>query len=420
MRAAATRPAVPGAQEQRAERLADLTTAATPATGHTVAEDWANLHAADTADPASVPGVQIDGYFPSATGFNPHHGWNHDAQFVIRLPDAWNGGLVVTAAPGVRRQYATDRLIGDWALAAGYAYAATDKGNSGLTFHTGGGEPGDTMAEWDRRLHELALAARETVRRRYGTDPRRTYVTGVSNGGFLTRRQLELHPDVYDGGVDCEGPLWRAQGPNLLTYLPAILAAYPAYRDTQDPRAHARLLAAGLPAGSEFLWEVHHQYYWDFTQRTYRAIFDPGYPGPGLPPDGIAFAPPGAPGSDADYDYAARPAAVAEAVARIELTGAIGKPLLSLHGTLDVLLPITLHADAYAALVREAGRGDLHRLYRIEGANHVDGFCDYFPGQTRPLLPFYRETFRALERWVQDGQQPPPSATVAWERPDPA
>ncbi|MFE9424682.1 tannase/feruloyl esterase family alpha/beta hydrolase [Kitasatospora sp. NPDC006697] len=404
---------VPGAERQRSTRLADLTTRGTAPGGHTVPEDWEYLHASATPLPAPVPGLQLDGCFPSATVLNPHHGWQHDAQFVIRLPEEWNGSLVVTAAPGIRRQYAGDRMTGDWALARGYAYAATDKGNSGPEFHTAGRAPGDALAEWGERVRQLAVAARETVRRHYGAEPRRCYLTGISNGGYLTRLGLERHPELFDGGVDCEGPLWLAEGPNLLTHLPAWLADYPRYRDTGDEQAHARLLAAGLPAGSEFLWEAHHRTYWDFTQRTYRAVFDPGYPGPGLPPEGVPFAAAGAPGADADYDYAARPAAVREAVARVALTGAIGKPLLSLHGTLDALLPITLHSDRYAELVAAAGRGGLHRQYRIEGANHVDGFCDLFPGRLRPLLPAYRAAFAALEEWVERGTQPPQSCTVA-------
>jgi hypothetical protein len=330
--APAHRPAaVPGAVRQSTAVLPDLTTPGTLASGRTVAADWENLHAAGTEQPTPVPGVQIDGCFASDTGLNTHHGWHRDAQFVLRLPDDWNGNLVVTAAPGIRRQYATDRLISDWVLARGYAYAATDKGNSGPEFHTAGREPGDALVEWELRLSQLTLAAKETVRAHYGAEPRRTYVTGISNGGYLTRVQLERHPDAYDGGVDWEGPLWRAEGPNLFTHLPAALAHYPRHRDGADPAAHALLIESGLPEGSEFLWEVHHRYYWDLTQRIYRAVFDPGYPGPGRPAAGEPFAAPGTPGADADYDYAARPHQVHEAVARVALTGAIRRPLLSLH-----------------------------------------------------------------------------------------
>ncbi len=34
-----------------------------------------------------VPGLQVDGYFPDTSTSNTTHGWSHDAQFVIRLPE---------------------------------------------------------------------------------------------------------------------------------------------------------------------------------------------------------------------------------------------------------------------------------------------------------------------------------------------
>src|SRR5512139_19817 len=125
---------VPGAAHQEAACLTDLTTAGTTGTPYTDPADWAGLHAAGTVNPTGVPGAQLDGYFPDTSTSNGNHGWNHDSQFVIRLPDSWNGKLVVTGAPGVREQYATDFVISDWVLAKGYAYAATDKGNGGTSF----------------------------------------------------------------------------------------------------------------------------------------------------------------------------------------------------------------------------------------------------------------------------------------------
>ena len=36
----------------------------------------------------------------------------------------------------LREQYANDVIISDWVLAQGYAFASTDKGNSGNSFFT--------------------------------------------------------------------------------------------------------------------------------------------------------------------------------------------------------------------------------------------------------------------------------------------
>ena len=396
---------VPGAERQVAACLDDLTTAGTVASGHTVPADYAGLHAAGTRNPSGVPGIQIDGYFPDTSTFNTTHGWNHDSQFVIRLPERWNGGLVVSGSPGTRRQYANDVTISDWVLAKGYAFASTDKGNSGAEFYRDGDRPGDAIAEWNHRTTQLTRAAKAVVAQRYGRAPRRTYAAGISNGGYLVRWQLENRPELYDGGVDAEGTLWRPDGPNLFTYLPPVLRAYPSYASTGSPAAHQAILDAGYTAGSEFLWEYHHTVYWGLTQRIYREELDPSYEG-----------------EDADYDYFARPKEVRKAVARISLTGRIRKPMLTLHGTYDSLLPIGKNSDLYAQMVhsraKSKGKGSAsahsyYRYYRLETGNHVDGLYDAYPDKLRPLLPCMRAAFTALERWTAPkGQAPPPSATL--------
>ena len=52
-------------------------------------------------------------------------------------------------------------------------------------------------------------------------------------------------------------------------------------------------------------------------------------------------------GCDADYHFEARPDAVRQAVQRVSLSGRIGKPMLTLHGTIDTLLPIARDSDVY-------------------------------------------------------------------------
>jgi hypothetical protein len=397
---------VPRAEVQEAACLDDLTTAGTLLTGHTNLDDWNGLHASGTRNPSGVPGIQVDGYFPDTSTTNTNNGWNHDAQFVLRLPDRWNGKLVVSGAPGVRRQYANDFIISDWVLAHGYAFASTDKGNTGTSFYRDGSTPGGSIREWNRRVTQLTRATEEVIAQRYGRRPRRTYMFGISNGGYLTRWQLENHPRMYDGGLDWEGTLFRAAGPNLFTYLPAALRHYPDYK-AGDQAAHDAMIRVGFPKGSEFLWDHHYAYYWDLTQRVYREELDPGYDGDleaGVP---FCAAGTGIPGCDADYVYADRPRAVRDAVRSIQLTGRIGKPMITLHGSLDTLLPPKTDSNVYTRLIDRRGLDGRHRYYRIEDGNHVDGLYSTYPDRLRPILPCARAAFTRLTRWVEDGRKPP-------------
>jgi hypothetical protein len=145
---------------------------------------------------------------------------------------------------------------------------------------------------------------------------------------------------------------------------------------------------------------------------VYREEFDPDFDGP--TEAGTPYCAPGTgtPGCDADYDYASRPARVHRAVERVALTGRIGKPLITVQGTLDVLLPISRDADVYTRMVDDAGRGGLFRSYRVEGGTHTDALYDTFPDRLRPLLPCHRSAFTALEDWLGTGHRPPPSRTI--------
>jgi hypothetical protein len=120
----------------------------------------------------------------------------------------------------------------------------------------------------------------------------------------------------------------------------------------------------------------------------------------------------GTPSCDADYDYATRPQDVKDAVGRVALTGRIGKPMITLHGTLDSLLPIGPNSDAYVDRIRAQNRGHLHRYYVVEGGNHVDQLHDVFPDRLRPIAPCYRTAFMLLEAWVEPrlGRKKPPES----------
>jgi len=421
--------AVTAAEKQVQTCLDNMQTPGLIAAGRTDVNDWAGLNASDSKNPPGpVPGIQVDGYFHDDSTLNAEYGWFHDAQFVIRLPDNWNGKLVITGAPGVRKQFANDYIISDYVLAHGYAYASTDKGNSGTSFYDDGiigQSPGGAVREWHQRVTELTRAAQALMRSHYGHSAAKTYMTGISNGGYLTRYALENHPELYDGGVDWEGTLFRPQGPNLFTYLPVALANYPAYAATGDPAAHQAMIDAGFAPGSEFLWPDHYSEYWDLTQRVYREEFDPGYDGHAVPSDpaGTPFCKTGTPAGtatacDTQYNYASRPTAVKDAVGSVSLTGHIGKPMLTLHGTLDALLPIKTDSDVYTKLIAAAGSGALSRYYTIDKGNHVDGRYDAHKTELRPILPCYRAAFEAMTAWVEKRTAPPPSGLVPASGPD--
>ncbi|WP_254886088.1 tannase/feruloyl esterase family alpha/beta hydrolase [Streptomyces sp. NA02950] len=389
---------VPGAEYTVSARLADLTTTGTKLTGHTDPADWAGLEAPGTTTPSGVPGVQIDGYFPDSSKTNTNHGWKHDSQFVIRLPDQWNGGLVVAGPPGLREQYANDRIISDQILAKGYAYAATDKGNTGPEIYKDGDRPGDAIMEWHRRVTELTLAAKQVTGQHYGRTPRHTYAAGLSAGGYLVRWQLEHRPGLYTGGLDWNSLTFTTDG-GLLATLPPALRAYPRSKEG-DRSAHAEMLAAGYPEGSERQWEWHHKNQWDLLQRVVREELDPDYDGPAQA--GTPFCPEGTgAGCDTDYDFASRPRAVHKAVKRIALTGSIRRPLISIQGSLDALTPPAAFGDVYHRMVAHAGRAGLHRCVMVPGGAHTDGLVALDQDHLRPMLGNFTAALNDLEAWTR-------------------
>ena len=100
-------------------------------------------------------------------------------------------------------------------------------------------------------------------------------------------------------------------------------------------------------------------------------------------------------------------------MARVALTGRIGRPLITLHGDLDALLPEAADSDVYARMIDASGRGRLHRYYTVQGGTHVDGLYDTYPDRLRPILPCYRSAFDALVSWVERGTPPPADHAVS-------
>src|SRR4051812_1041568 len=68
----------------------------------------------------AVPGVQLNARIASdPTG---------EARFLLRLPNDWNGRLVVAGASGTRSEFNGDFAWSDYVVQQGYAYASQNKG----------------------------------------------------------------------------------------------------------------------------------------------------------------------------------------------------------------------------------------------------------------------------------------------------
>lgn len=323
-----------------------------------------------------VPGRLLQGTLPGDS-------W---ARFVLRCPKAWNGRLAVAGSPGLTGERGLDLYWSDYLLKTGCAFACTDKGVRAAQdgdFVFVPQAPENSLSRWVPRLQALSELAREECRRFYGREPAKTYAVGVSNGGWMARRAIET--GLFDGGVEVSGVYWTPHA-NFLRQLPAALKAADAQPTDRDA-----LKAAGFPSDPEQdgLRGLYRFMYWEATLALCLGDLDPSYSG--------AYA---------DYDLFQRPKSVVEKLQGIANTGELKKPLLSLAGKLDFLVTCKGHAEPYRDAVKARGAADLHRLYAIDKATHVDKDSEIFPG-LEPLMPHAHAAFELLVRWVEGGHPAP-------------
>ena len=159
------------------------------------------------------------------------------------------------------------------------------------------------------------------------------------------------------------------------------------------------------------LWTLNRSQLWELTECLYVRKLDPDYNKqfPGL----AAFA---------DYNYVTRPESVRKNIEKFANNGVVRKPLISVHGTLDALIPLKGHARRYKAMVEAKGYGQNYRLYEIQNGNHIDRLKGDKDKQQLPNLeliqPHAQKAFDLLEDWVERGIAPPPSQCVQAGRVD--
>ena len=166
------------------------------------------------------------------------------------------------------------------------------------------------------------------------------------------------------------------------------------------------------PPGSEFLWDHHYAVYWDLSQRTYREEIDPQLRTT-LLEAGIPFCASGVPYCDADYDYASRPPAVQDAVAKVSLTGRIGKPMITLHGTLDALLPIAPIPIRMRAWSRTPGAATCTAITSSRAATMSTSCTTSSPIACARSRRATARPSSLLEQWVENKLKPPENRTLA-------
>ncbi len=309
-------------------------------------------------------------------------------RFVIRTPVTWNGSLVIGAHGGSGgdaidrsgKVYATsetalDDVIGQYALANGFAYGSVDRGGIG-----------GTRTGYALTMDFAALAKSEVTRMAKAT-PLRMYLVGLSAGGGITRMAAEAMPTPFDGALVIAGA-----GGDVITRLDRqqrMAALWPLI----DPRAHAGLSntdprivsyaeAIGTPVAARLLW----------------------------------------PYTGANASAQAKPTGAVE-----NSTAEPKIPMIEVVGTWDDL--VIREIRAYRDRVEPKDR---HRLYQVEGVWHMSGDDDGVQGfqyaaETRMKLgkdvadamgerpsyiPTVREALDHLVRWVEKGVAPPPSQTV--------
>jgi pimeloyl-ACP methyl ester carboxylesterase len=312
-----------------------------------------------------------------------------EKRYVLRMPSAWNGSLVIGAHGGSggnnfdrtgkvigTDETALDDVIGRYAISKGFVYASVDRDGSG------GGRAGLALTT------QFTNLVRTEMTRRGLATPLRTYLVGLSAGGGIARMAAEDRPTMFDGALIIAGA-----GGDLVTRLDRqmrIAALWPFI----DPRAHfgmslkdpklaAYAEANGTPIEARRLW-----------------------PYSGASAVAAASRPPG----NAENS-----------------TAKLTIPTIEVVGTWDDLVIRELRA--YAARVEPK---NMHRLYQVEGVWHMSGDDDgvmsfqYIVesrmkldkdvadamGEGPSYLPAVREAFDHLVRWVEKGIPPPLSQTV--------
>jgi hypothetical protein len=412
--------------------------------------DPTNQNRPNTPITKAVPGLQVQARIRS----DPLG----QARFLLRLPEDWNGRLVVAGASGTRSEFNGDFAWSDYVVQKGYAYASQNKGvlniRGPLLPKSKAGEeycrlnpdlppptlpdlpvyvrfyandPDQTFTRWTHFIIKAGELAREGVKAAYGQPPRHIYAVGTSNGGYQVRRAIEEAPELFDGGVDWEGTFVDEHAPNLLTDLPPAVLNYPEYRASGfniGSTAARNIVAAGYPpdilsdlgSTATTLWTRNWASFWEVTLCQWQKRLDPTYDTYGSGP--VA--------NTGTYNYISRlsTSGVGAEMAAFANTGKVRRPLVTVAGTMDALLPIDHHARAYARKVAGASkppsgndderrdRRSVYRLYEVQNGNHIETYKQDNFSKLEFIQPHAQKAFDLVVDQVERGAALPPDQCI--------
>ncbi|HVA33954.1 MAG TPA: hypothetical protein VNG31_07375, partial [Candidatus Baltobacteraceae bacterium] len=344
-------------------------------------------------------------------------------RFSLRVPQHWNGRLVVAGCPGQRTEFACDRMFADPLLARGYAYVSGNKGNGdgaaivepnvelaiegavlprfplrdGRALVFWQHAPGHRFERWLDEMIELVGLASDVLERTFRRRTEATYAIGLSNGGYQVRRTVEAC-DLFDGALTWNAVLWTVQE-NLLISLPQAIAAM----EAGQPE---RLAEDGFPpdvpaaSGRGSLYQKNLLAYWYVTLWLQAMHLDPqasiaygDVTDPSIAQSWCARI------SQWRFDPTPQ---MTQRIERFANTGALQCRLIDLSSQYDHLIPPRLHLEPYARMVAAAGKADLYRCRVIADAQHVDAWSEDpdYP-QLRPGYPDVMQAWDELVAWVE-------------------
>lgn len=180
-------------------------------------------------------------------------GSSYEKRYVLRYPDdraAWNGRLLIGANGGSggdnysrdgrvigTDEVSLDDVIGDHAVAHGFAYASVDR--DGI----GGSVEGVVLT------HAFAKQMKARVAESMERDVEKTYLSGLSMGGLIARLAAEDEVSSYDGiliivGGGGDFPAQSARSKKMVALWPRL--------DELGARAYAD--AVGTPESAARFW----------------------------------------------------------------------------------------------------------------------------------------------------------------------